>query len=31
MVSFLGWLGVAASIVGGLVIAAYLFWPSGED
>ena len=31
MVSFLGWLGVAASIVGGLVMAIYLLWPSCED
>jgi hypothetical protein len=31
MVSFLSWLGVAAAVVGGLVVAAYLFWPSRED
>ena len=31
MISFLSWLGVAAAAVGGAVLAAYLFWPWGED
>jgi hypothetical protein len=31
VVSFLSWLGVAAAIVGGLVVGAYLFWPTHED
>jgi len=31
VVSFLSWLGVAAAIVGVLVVAAYLLWPSRED
>jgi hypothetical protein len=31
VVSFLSWLGVAAAIVGGAVVAVYLLWPSDED
>jgi len=31
VVSFLSWLGVAAAVVGGAVVAVYLFWPGGED
>ena len=30
MVAFLGWLGVAAAVVGGVVLLVYLIWP-GED
>jgi hypothetical protein len=30
IVAFLGWLGVAAAVVGAGVLVAYLFWP-GED
>jgi hypothetical protein len=30
IVSFLGWLGVAAALVGAAVLFGYLFWP-GED
>jgi hypothetical protein len=30
MISFLSWLGVAAAVFGGAVVALYLFWP-GED
>jgi hypothetical protein len=31
VVSFLSWLGVAAAVVGGAVLAVYLFGPWHED
>jgi hypothetical protein len=31
VVSFLSWLGVAAAVVGGVVLALYLWWSWGED
>jgi hypothetical protein len=31
MVSFLSWLGVAAAVVGGVVVVLYLWWPWHED
>jgi hypothetical protein len=31
VVAFVGWVGVAAAVVGGLVLAIYLFWPWRED
>jgi hypothetical protein len=30
VVGFLGWLGVAAAVVGGIVLLVYFCWP-GED
>jgi hypothetical protein len=31
VVSFWSWLGVAAAVVGGAVLAIYFFWPGDED
>jgi hypothetical protein len=31
MVSFLSWLAVAAAVVGGVAVVAYLFWPPHDD